>query len=193
VSFASTEVFDDDGITLRGTSTDPDPLDPEMLEGDAMGEDDGRFIKLPRTIVVTLEAAPGKYNFEDPIVVTGRRGNKVVTESFTPSDADGGEALIGTQMFDVITAIDIPAQAEAGGQIKFGVQDIGTPHAYDSFSAVKMHAEGTLNVQYGEPDGSQTDAIPCLAGDVEQIAPTRILTSPALDAPTTVGLTVYLP
>ncbi len=57
---------------------------------------------------------------------------------------------------------------------------------------VKLHANGPLNVQFGEAAGSHTDAIPCLADAKEPVAAARILTNPGLATPTVAGLTVYM-
>lgn len=194
VSFTAAEVFDDNGIinTPFATSASPVTKVPADMDGAAMSGSTGRFTKLPRTVAITRASHASSYT-TTPIVITGTRDGKTVTESLTPANANGGDVVRGTQIFEAITSIAFPAQADTAGQFTVGCQDIGRNCAVDEFSAVELLASGTINAQFGEGSGSPTDAKPAAANQVVPMAPTRVLTSTALAAPTTVGLTVYLP
>jgi hypothetical protein len=188
ISFASTELDDVDGVmAAAATSATAVTLGAEDYDGAAVSTDGTAWLKLPRTITVTLSSAEGSYS-TDPIVLTGTRNLQTVTESLTPSSADGDETLRGEQLFDAPPTIAIPAQEDTSGTISIGVGDIGVPSPELLFSGVKVHAAGTLHLDYGD----STDALPASAHEVEPVAPVRILTSSELTSPTTVGITVYL-
>lgn len=192
ITYASTELNDVDGI-LESVSTSATAVDltPEDYDG-AVVTSSGAWIKLPRSVTITLSEAIGSYDPEVPIVLTGKRGGIPVTEELTPSTADGGETLRGWQVFDQPPDIAIPAQVDTSGAIEIGVGDIGTPQPGERFAMVRLAAAGQINVAYGEASTDPTDSYAALANAIEPIAPTRILTSPTLAVPTAVGLTLYL-
>lgn len=186
-SYAAALVADADGI-LQSVSTSTSPVTHTTFNGAQISS--GR-LDLPRTVTITLSNTAGAFAEED-IVITGQRGGQVVTETLTPTSINGNETLRGTQPFDLITSIALPAQGSGAGSYTIGVQDICAPENGE-FCGAELHATGTLNVQYG---GGNTDAIPVGAAQVGFVKPIRfqrVLTSAALTAPTTVGLTIYLP
>lgn len=192
-SYAAAALLVANGIkTSFATSVTPTTLVPADFDGTSHA---AGVLDLPRTVTITLSNTAGAFNAVDPIVITGRRsGGARVTESLTPATTGGNATLRGVQGFDVIESIFIPAQGSGGGTFTIGVQDICAPWG-EKFCAVKLHADGTLNIQYGEaPAGAPTppqDAIPVvvLNRDTEHIEPTRVLTAPGK---TVVGVTVYL-
>jgi hypothetical protein len=187
-TYASAAVADTDGVkTSFSTSTDPVTLVPANFNGAAIAS--GGVLDLPRTLSITLSNTANAFSVS-PMVVTGKRGGETVTESFTPANDDGNVTLYGTQPFDTITSIDLPAMGSGSGSITVGVVDICAP-AGGTFCGVGLAADGTLYVKYGE-SGSITDAIPVVIATRPflSLAPTRILTG---TGQTTVGVTVYLP
>lgn len=145
-------------------------------------------LDLPRSLTVGRSNAAAQYSVL-PIVITGYRGGELVTESLTPANANGSDTLVGTKLWDRLVSVAIPANAGTGGAYTIGVQDIGSPFGR-TFTGIKLHANGNLNVQYGE--AGLTDSIPCLADKIEPLAAGRVLTNAGLAAPTSVGLTVYM-
>lgn len=191
-SYAAAELQDADGVkTSFATSTDPVALTEADWNGAVLNA--SATLDLPRTITISRSAAANQYS-TDPIVLTGTRGGRTVTESLVPANDDGNDILRGTQAFDALTSVSIPAQAGTGGAFTIGVQDICAPYG-DRFGGVQLHADGTLNVQYGEEASATTDAIPFTVAtrDFAEIAASRILTSAALSPATDVGLTLYIP
>lgn len=194
-SYAAADVADADGIkTSFATVAAPVVLTVADWNGSAITA--AGLLDLPRTITITRSNNANQFAVA-PIVLTGLRGGATVTESLTPANDDGNDILRGTQAFDFLTQIDIPTQGGTGGTFTIGVQDICAP-ANTTLFGVELVAAGTLNVGYGGTDSApaHTDAIPIGAGAVgipKPITPKRVLTSTALSAPTTVGLTVYLP
>jgi hypothetical protein len=188
-TYASAAVADADGVkTSFSTSTDPVTLVPANFNGAAIAA--GGVLDLPRALSITLSNTANAFSVS-PMVVTGKRGGGTVTESFTPANDDGNVTLYGSQPFDTITSIALPAMGSGSGSITIGVTDICAP-AGGTFLGVEVAAAGTLYVQYGEGSGV-TDAIvipDTLIGFVKTIAPTRVLTG---TGETTVGVTVYLP
>lgn len=188
-TYAAADVADADGVkTSFATSTSPVALTIADWNGAAITA--AGLLDLPRTITITRSAVANQYSLS-PIVLTGLRGGVEVTESLTPANDDGGDVLRGTQAFDFLTSIAIPAQAATGGAFLIGVQDICAP-ANGVFRGVELAAAGTLTVGYGGNDlaGWTPDSIPVPAvaiGLVKDIAPRRILTQAMV-----VGLTVYL-
>lgn len=196
-TYAAADVADADGVkTTFATVAAPVALTVADWNGAAITA--AGLLDLPRTITITRGNNANQYAV-DPIVLTGLRGGVTVTESLTPSTDDGNDVLRGTQAFDFLISIAMPTQGGTGGTFLIGVQDICAP-ANGVFCGVELAAAGTLNVGYGGNDLAvgNTDAIPIAAGAgsvgaIKPIAPRRILTSTALAAATTVGLTVYLP
>lgn len=189
-SYPAALVHDVDGVkTTFATVAGPVTLVPADFNGAQVLA--GGVLDLPRTVTVTRSNNANQFS-TNPIVVTGRRGGDVVVESIAQPNDDGNDELRGTQLFDAIASIAIPTNGGTGGTLQIGVQDIGCP-AGSTFLGVKLHADGPLNVQYGERAGANTDSIPCLAHSIERCAAKRVLTSPALSAPTVAGLTVYIP
>lgn len=190
VSFAAADLADADGvITSFASSASPVTKLPANMTGAAMSGTTGRFSKLPRTVTITLASAANQYAISG-IVITGERGGTTVTETLTPVTDDGNETLRGVQVFDSIASIAFPAQAGAGGSFQVGVQDIAAPSAQDAFTAVELAANGVVNAWFGV---GITDAKPAAANQITPMAARKVLTDPTLAAPTTVGLTVYLP
>lgn len=188
-SYASGKLTVNNGIATVATTTGTQALTTANFTGSEILT--GGVLDLPRAVTVTLSSHAGSYT-TNPIVITGTRSGKTVTQSLTPSGANGNETLRGTQAFDKLTGIAIPAQNDALGQFSFGVGDICSP-AGDNFCGVELAANGTLNIQYGEQANAPKDAITLPANAYRAITPSRILTDPGLAVPTTVGITVYLP
>jgi hypothetical protein len=191
-SYTAATITDADGVkTSFATTTAVQTFTAGSLNGAAITSG---VLDLPRSLTVALSNTTGAFT-TDPIVITGKRGGATVTASFTPADANGNATLARPQAFDSISEVVVPAQVLTTATMLIGVQDICAP-AGTTFVGVELAAAGTLNVQYGEQTGSQTDAIPVPAvaiGFVKPVAPTRVLTSATLaGTPTTVGLTVYL-
>lgn len=190
-SYAVAAVVDDDGVkTSFATSTSPVVLTVADFNGAAITA--AGVLDLSRSITFTRSNNANQFSV-DPIVIVGWRGGLKVTYSLVPPNDDGNDTLRVTQAWDRLETISFPPQGGAGGTYKIGVQDICAP-AGDTFCAVELVANGTLNVQYGE-NSATTDAIPVVVAVKSEyrITPTRILTSSALSAPTSVGLTVFLP
>lgn len=172
-TFASADLNDLDGVkTSAATATSETTYLPAVMDG--AGITDGLLDKAARTVTATLTNSVGSYVVE-AIVVTGRYGGSVVTDSLTPSTADGSETLYGTQPFDEITSIVIPAQNDTSGAISFGTGDICARKG-DSFGAVRCDTSVDLHVQYGEGSSSSTDAHTVAQYEVDPIAPSRVLT-----------------
>jgi hypothetical protein len=186
-SYAAALVADPVGI-LTTTSTSTSTVTHTVFNGAQVSS--GR-LDLPRTVTITLSNTAGAFT-TDPIVITGTRGGSIVTEELTPATVDGNETLRGTQIFDTVTSVALPEQGSGAGSYTIGVQDICAPENGE-FCGVELHATGTMNIGFG---GGNTDAIPVGAAQVGFVKPIRcqrVLTSSALAAPTTVGVTVYLP
>jgi hypothetical protein len=194
VSYAAAAVVDADGVkTSFATVAAPVALDVTDWNGAAITA--AGLLDLPRTITLTLSNNANQFSTDD-IVLTGTRNGETVTETLNAADDDGNVTLRGVQPFDVLTAVDLPEMGGTGGTITIGVQDICAPHG-QVFLGVEVHAAGTLNLAYGGTDTvpSNTDALPvgtAQVGFVKPVHPKRVLTSAALTAPTTVGVTVYV-
>lgn len=192
VTFTSGTVLDADGIKMSfATVAAPVTLVVADFNGAEISATTGAFTKLPRTVTIGRSNNAAQFAV-DPIVITGKRGGAVVTESLTPANANGNDTLAGTQVFDSISSIAIPTQGGTGGTFVVGVRDICAPVG-GVFCGVELAAAGTLYVAYGEASTAPTDGIviaTAQVGVVKPIAPTKILTDAAK---TTVGLTVYLP
>lgn len=193
-TYTAAQVADADGVkTSFSTSTSVAALDETDWNGAVLSS--SAVLDLPRTITITLSNDANQFS-TDPITLTGIRGGAVVTETLTPVDNDGNTTLRGTQIFDQLTGVDLPAMDGTGGTITIGVQDICAPYG-GHFCGVELAAAGTLNVGYG-PDHAvaTTDAIPVTTASTENFrlitGARRILTSSALASATTVGLTVYV-
>jgi hypothetical protein len=187
-TYASADLADADGVKISAaTSASPVTILAAAMNGAAMGS--GGVLDLPRTVSVTSSASVGSYAIASPIVVTGKRGGETVTENLTLTATGGNETIYGTQAFDSLTSIAIPAMVNTSGAFTFGVADICAP-AGDTFSAVKCDTAVTLYVKYGESSTSKTDATAVLAKTPEFISPTRVRTTSG----TTSGaaVTVYL-
>lgn len=190
-TYLAAELADADGIkTSFATSTSPVALTVADWNGAAITA--AGLLDLPRTVTITRSNNANQFSVA-PIVITGLRGRGTVTESLTPANDDGNDVLRGTQPFDFVTGIAIPAQAGTGGTFLIGVQDICAPSG-QTFHGVKLRGtDGQLNVQYGGDAGGSTDSFAAVSNTLEPIAAKRILTSPALAAPTDKALTVFLP
>lgn len=201
VSIAAADLNDTDAV-LTALASDNTPASLALSDLDGAGIVDqtvGGLQPLPRTLTVSTTASAATYNTSDPIVIRGRRGGKEVFEEFLLTDAGGNETIRGKQAFDTVIgnadgdpAVFVPLQLDAGGDISIGFGDICCPLG-QLFAGVELHALGTLNVQYGDGDGSPVDAKPCAAHQFNPMAPSRVLTDAELDAPTTVGVTVFIP
>lgn len=193
-TFSAVELDDPNGVKLSfATTTGVQSLAAADYDGALVADSGTRWGKLARTITISRSAAAASYTTTD-ITLTGKRGGATVTEALTPADANGGDILRGTQAWDAPPAISIPAQVDGAGLFEIGVGDICVPATSSArFHAVTLHADGQLNVQYGEAIGSPTDSFPARDGAQQTVAPTRILTDPTLTTPTTVQLTVALP
>lgn len=188
VSFAAGELVVTNGIkTSFATSTSPQSLGAADYNGAAVANAGTNWAKLPRQVTISRSSSAASYTTTD-IVLTGKVNGESVTENLTPANANGGDTLASSYVWDLPPAIAIPAQANASGAFTIGVRDIGHMATSEALMGAKLHANGTLNIDFGD---GQTDAIPCLADVREHIRIPRILTSSALSSPTTVGLTVY--
>jgi hypothetical protein len=192
-TYAAADLVDADGLKTS-FATVASPVTLTSADWNGAANIAGGFLDLPRSLTMTFSNDAGQFS-ASAITVTGFRGGKQITETFTTT-INGNETKRGTKIFDQVVSVALPTMGGTGGTITIGVQDIAAP-AGSTFTGVEVQAAGTLNVGYGHDDGAtQTDAIPITAASIEvvrPIAPKRILTSPALGSPTTVGLTVYLP
>ena len=192
-SYSAAQVDDPDGVkTSFATQASEHALTATDYNGALVYSSGTKWLKnLPRTVTITRSNAVGSYTTDD-IVLTGTYRGAAITESLTPADADGNDIIRGSKLFDVPPAITIPAQVDTGGAFTIGSGDIGAPQG-GLFNAISLHAAGDLNVQYGQSTDAQ-DTIPISAGEVGELKPcraSRVLTDPALTAPTDVGLTVW--
>ncbi len=186
-TYASADLLDADGIkTSIATVAAPVTYVVANLNGAAISTG---VLDLPRSVSVTTTSSVGAYAIASPIVVTGKRGGDVVTESLTLTQTGGNETIYGTQAFDSIASIAIPAMVNTAGTFTFGVADICAP-AGDVFSGVKCDTAVTLHVQYGEASTSKADATAVLAKTLEPIGPSRVLTKTGKTSGAAV--TVYL-
>lgn len=174
-TFASADLSDVNGVkTSAATIASETTYLPAVMDGAGINTS-GQLLKTARTVTATLSSAVGSYS-TDPIVVTGVYGGATVTDTLTPSDADGGETLYGDQPFDTLVSIAIPAQVDTAGAFEFGVGDICARKG-DRFTAVKCDTDITLHVQYGEGSANKsTDAHAVLAKTIEPTAVSRVLT-----------------
>lgn len=145
-----------------------------------------------RSVTVTSAAQVGAYSTAAPIVITGVRKGVVVTESISLTAANGGETVRGTQAFDMITQIDVPAMASTAGHLQFGVGDLcgpaGNVQVCDWF---RPDADGFVRCRF-DANGDRDDSLPVKAQAIEEVAPLRILTDQSLTNPTAVGVTIYV-
>jgi len=190
VTIASGAMADTDGIkTSFASVTAPVTYVPADFNGGAgISTTTGALSPLPRVITISRSSAANQYSV-NPIVVVGKRGGNLVTESLTPANDDGNDILATTSAFDSLVSITIPTNLGTGGAYTFGFRDVCTQLG-ERFSAVMVATTGSLVVQYGEASGSPTDTLPAVVDHVYPIAPTRIVTGAS---GTTVGVTVYIP
>lgn len=190
-TYAAAAVADADGVkTSFATVAAVVELDSSDWNGAVLNA--SSVLDLPRTITVTLSNNADQFSTGD-IVLTGIRGGSVVTETLNAANNDGNVTLRGTQIFDQLTGVSLPAMDGTLGTITIGVQDICAPFG-STFLRAELVANGNLNLGWG-PDHAvaSTDTIPVVVA-VEESRDTdarRVLTDPTLSAPTTVGLTVY--
>ncbi len=186
-TYASADLLDADGIkTSIATVAAPVTYVVADLNGAAISTG---VLDLPRSVSVTTSSSVGAYAIALPIVVTGKRGGAEVTESLTLTQTGGNETIYGTQAFDSIASIAIPAMVSTAGAFTFGVADICAP-AGDTFSGVKCDTAVTLHVKYGEASTAKSDATAVLAKTFEPISPSRVLTTTGKTSGAAV--TVYL-
>ena len=193
VSYVAGELDDPNGVkTTIATVAAPVIFAAADFNGAMVKSSGTKWVNnLPRSISLSRSDAVASYTTDD-IIVTGKRGGEDVTETLTPADADGDDIIRGTQLFDAPPTIAIPAQVDTSGAWLVGVGDIGCSKS-SPFSGVKLRAAGQINVQYGEDaTNAPTDTFAALADTLEPIAPTRLLTDPALTTPTVVAATLYL-
>lgn len=186
-TYASADLLDADGIkTSIATVAAPVTYVVANFNGAAIS---AGVLDLPRSVSVSTTANVGSYTIAAPIVVTGKRGGVDVTENLTLTATGGNETIYGTQAFDSIASIAIPAMSNTSGAFTFGVADICAP-AGDTFSGVKCDTAVTLYVKYGEAPTSKTDSMAVAAKTLEPIAPSRVLTTTSKTSGAAV--TVYL-
>lgn len=194
-TYAAAELDDIDGLkTSIATSTTPVVYDADDFDGAAVANSGLGWAKFPRTVTISRSSSASSYTTDD-IVITGKRGGRVVAETLTPANANGGDILRGTQAWDAPPSIAIPAQADTNGAFQIGVQDICTPGESDRFTMVVFRGTaGQLNLQYGDdPATASTDSFAAPADQHEVAGFSRVLTSPDLAAPTAQDLTVFQP
>jgi len=118
-------VADDDAIvTSFATSASPVTKSGAGLNG-VVG---ATAMSHPRSITITTAANTGSYNIVDPILVSGLDVDGNATSgNGTLTNADGGETieifagLDGVDGFASVTSVVFPAQIDAGGHFKVGV------------------------------------------------------------------------
>jgi hypothetical protein len=177
VAITTTDLNDTDAIkTPAATSTSPQNFAIANFDGAQIngGGGNGSFKKLPRTVTVTSSAQVGAYTTVSPIVVTGIRGNQVVTDNLQLTQANGNETIRGTVAFDKITAIAIPAQAAGTGTLQFGVGDICGYSGEPACRAYRAAAGTIVRVRYGTTAAEQED-VPTVANALEHIEAQRIM------------------
>lgn len=181
VTYASTFV-DDDGIKLSvATNVAAQSYSGATLDG-ALANPGPAVNRLPQVVTVVTGASAATYNVASPIVVTGTNyAGDVITDSLQPTNANGGETVVGVKAFKTVTGIATPAQSGGGGTFKFGVQDVLLdPPARE----LRHGADGTINLK--DADGN-ADPLPGFAGEHQPVCVSRIVGSG-----TTFPLTVYV-
>lgn len=192
-TYAAGDLAVADGIKQSfATSTSPVVLTADNWDGDHVLP--GGFLDLPRSITLSFSNDFGQFS-TDPIVIAGFRGGQAVSLEVTTT-ANGNETLRPEHLFDQVTSISLPAMGGTAGEITIGVQDIGAP-AGCTFTGIELLAAGNLCIGFGsDAQVTVADTIPITSASTERVRPIaakRILTSPALPSPTSVGVTVYLP
>ncbi len=168
-------VADDDGLKTSFT-------DPTKATSYSWTDMNGAFKTVAegfggsaRTVSVTTTSKTGNYG--TPIVVRGKRNNRVVQESLA-IPANGGTTVSGSQPFDFPDpdfAVDVPA-GSGGGSMTFGVQDIVAPEG-GSFAGFRALSSGNVVVGY---QGDYTDTIAALTTRDELVRANRIKASTAV-------------
>jgi hypothetical protein len=192
--FAAAALNVTNGIKVSvATATTPQSYSGAALDG-ALLTATGGIKYCPRTVTVTTAALVGAYAVGAPnaIVITGMRGGVQITESLALVAANGGETIRGTQAFDMITQIDVPAQVLNTGHFTFGVGDLcAMARGGTVCSWFKPDADGFVRCRFDE-NGDRDDSLPVKAQVCEDVAPRRILTDQSLTNPTSVGVTIYI-
>jgi len=95
-------------------------------------------LKVARPVLVSTAVAPGAYDTAAPIRVRGldERG-RAWSDTVTPTDADGGEALFTVWPFTKVLAVDSPAQGP-GAKIHVGYAP--APDVLQLGSVIGQHA-----------------------------------------------------
>lgn len=191
-SFEVADLDDPDGLkTSFATATSPVTVTGVAFNGACVSEVNaaGQAVIYfsARAVTLTTGAHSGAYDTTHPIVVTGKYGGEIVTESFQPTNANGGQVLRGTQPFDTVLSVAIPTQAAATGTFELGVGDIYARKG-DTFVAVRLHTDGTVYPLY---DNQVSDTLPLLAGVREDVDFRGFITDPTL-TPAPVAMTLYV-
>jgi hypothetical protein len=179
-----------DAVTYSGTPA---------AAGDFNGALAAKFLKgqMPaRTVSITAASATGSYS-TNPVVVTGTRNGVEVTESLTPTNANGGWTVRGRQPFDAGAALSFafPAQVDANGHWTIGLEDMYAP-AGQVFRTIDVSDAGNLQLEFPvkDTDGVYVlDLVPVLAGQHRKYMAQAIRSTDNAGAnPTTAGFTVGL-
>lgn len=121
-----TTVADDDVfMTAAGFATGVAAV--QKTQADLNGAEASQFqngLGLATTLTLTTGSNVGAWSTTAPIVVTGRRNGQIVSENFQPTQANGNEALHGSQLFDP-GSITIRCPAQPGtSSLKVGRRDV---------------------------------------------------------------------
>lgn len=137
----------------------------------------------PRGVSITTASHSGSYNTGAAIVVTGTYGGQVVSESISLTQANGGETVYGSQPFDAVTSIAVPAQTDALGSFQFGVGDIWAKDG-QVWRGVKANGgDGTIGLRF---DAGYSDSLPAKENTFEVVVYRAVIAST-----TSVGVTLY--
>lgn len=190
LSLTTAQLNDTDGIkTSAATSASPQNFAVGALNGALISS--GRLLPGPRSVTVTTTTSAATYNTTDPIVITGTRGGRTVTESLSLTQAGGNETVRGSQAFDTITSIAIPAQSGTGGTFQFGVGDLCAQDGGRLCRSIKPLGTGYIRLRYAE-DSANDHSLPVQANAGEDVAPTRIIASQTPTNPTNVDVVLYV-
>lgn len=174
-------VHDLDSIaTSTATVASAVSLSGSALDG-AIGA--GR-INFPQTIAITTTSAVGAYSASN-VAAFGTYKGASVADSFALTLTGGNQTVKGSQAFDYVTQVNLPAMAASTGFIK-----VGTYHIVLDPPARELRggSTGNLAVEYmADETGTPSDSIPCVAGEHHKVLATKI----DADNTTALPVTIY--
>lgn len=136
-----------------------------------------------QTFTVKTRANAGAYVTANPIVVTGLDWQgKIISESVSLTQTNGGETVQGTKAFARFTSIAVPAQNDTSGSFEFGVGDILL-----DMPARELRAGAIGDIKVGYQDGG-TDVLPSIAAERHTVLAFRVYSTGTTALPVTVYL-----